>query len=72
MPLYVTVSQGPRADLAKPLLASSDQTVVVAVLDAIRRLEEHERCKEHGDVGDDPDAPTVRVVRRRGSDDLTA
>ncbi len=40
MPLYITVSCGPRADTATPILASSDQQVVNAVLRALARLEE--------------------------------
>ncbi len=40
MPLYLTVSRGPRADQATPVLASSDRAVVVAVLTAIARLDE--------------------------------
>jgi len=46
MPLYLTISRGPRADRASPVLASSDRAVLAAVLAAIARL-------------DDPPAPTV-------------
>ncbi len=40
MPLYLTISRGPRADQATPVLASSDRAVVAAVLAAIARLDE--------------------------------
>lgn len=43
MPLYLTLSRGPRADRATPVLASSDPAVIDAVLRAIRDL---------GDPGD--------------------
>ena len=61
MPLYLTLSRGPRADLATPVLASSDPRVVDAALEAIRRL---------GQAGDDEAAVTLpsegrwRVVGR--------
>ncbi|MDP9365360.1 MAG: hypothetical protein M3Q10_14235 [Chloroflexota bacterium] len=42
MPLYLTVSRGPRADMATPVLASSDPLVVNAVLEAIGRLSDAE------------------------------
>ena len=58
MPLYVTVSRGPRADLAKPVLASSDRTVVGAVLEAVRRLAESED-------GERDDAAAGRVAEVR-------
>jgi hypothetical protein len=41
MPLYVTVSGGPSADQARPILASSDRSVVAAVFAALRSLGEH-------------------------------
>ena len=37
MPLYVTVSEGPRPDRARPVLAISDQRVIVELLRAIGR-----------------------------------
>ncbi len=43
MPLYLTISRGPRADRASPILASSDRAVIDA---AIARL-------------DDTDGPTL-------------
>ena len=36
--LYITVSTGPRADCASPIVASSDPRVVRATLRAIARL----------------------------------
>ena len=50
MPLYLTLSRGPRADLAKAILASSDPRVVNAALEAIHRL---------GEPADDEDAAAV-------------
>lgn len=38
MAWYLTLSRGPRADAAVPVLASSDPSVVRAVLAAIARL----------------------------------
>jgi hypothetical protein len=46
MSLFVTVSRGPRADAAQPVLASSDRGVVEAVLDAVRRLAERDAGAE--------------------------
>ena len=40
MALYLTISRGPRADQATPILASSDRGVVATVLAAIARLDE--------------------------------
>ncbi len=40
MPLYLTISRGPRADRANPILASSDPAIIDAVLAAIARLED--------------------------------
>src|SRR5581483_11339474 len=36
--LYLTLSQGPRADRAEPILATSDPRVIDAMLNAVRRL----------------------------------
>ena len=38
MPLYVTLSEGPRADQARPILVTSQQRVVAALLREIGRL----------------------------------
>lgn len=53
MPLFLTLSRGPRADLATPVLASSDPRVVNAALEAIHRL---------GDPAEDEDATAVNAV----------
>ncbi len=37
MPLFVTVSEGPRADRARPVLAISDQRLIAELLRAIGR-----------------------------------
>ena len=67
MPLYVTLSRGPRADRARPVLASSDRSIVGAVLEAVRRLAE-------ADDGEREDAAAgraaeVRLIRTRDDDD---
>ncbi len=59
MPLYVTVSRGPRADQATPVLASSDAGVVNAALEAIRRLD------EPGEGDDAPSGKGWLLVDRR-------
>jgi hypothetical protein len=38
MPLYITVREGPAADRAEPLLATGDERVVRAVLDALAHI----------------------------------
>jgi len=53
MPLYLTLSRGPRADLATPVLASSDPRMVNAALEAIHRL---------GDPSEDEDAAAVNAA----------
>jgi hypothetical protein len=64
MPLFLTLSRGPRGDLAKAILVSSDPRVVNAALEAIHRL---------GEPADDEDAAAIssglgelgwRVIRR--------
>ena len=40
MPLYITVSEGPCADQARPVLATGDQRLVGELLKAIGRLGE--------------------------------
>lgn len=53
MPLYLTLSRGPRADTATPILASSDHSVVQAAIAAIARLGDIRDCgavaRAHGD-----------------------
>lgn len=61
MPLYLTVSRGPRADLATPVLASSDPRIVRAALDAIRGLAE--ACDEDG-AAEPPAGTGWRLVER--------
>jgi hypothetical protein len=46
MPLYITVSRGPRADAAIPVLASSDRHLVGAVLQTLARLDEWDEDDE--------------------------
>lgn len=58
MPLYLTVSRGPRADLATPVLAISHPLVVNAVLEAIGRLGGAEDA-DRGPVG-----PGLGIVTR--------
>lgn len=40
MPLYLTVSTGPRADNARPIMAISDQHLIATLLREIGRLAE--------------------------------
>ncbi len=40
MTFYLTISQGPSADEAVPVLATSERGVIQAVFDALRRLGE--------------------------------
>jgi hypothetical protein len=59
MPLYLTVSAGPRADVALPVLVVSERRVIDAMLLEIGRLAEAGE-----DVGGSP-APTVPERRQR-------
>lgn len=59
MPLYLTLSRGPRADQATPILASSDPAVIAAVLQAVGRLAEPSGT--HPDA-DDPRHAGWRVL----------
>jgi hypothetical protein len=65
MPLYLTLSRGPRADSAEPILASSDPAVIRAVLAAIGSLSDPvpRTC-----LGDEA-AEAVRLLPRRSSGD---
>ncbi len=56
MTLYLTISEGPSADQAVPVLATSDRGVIQAVFDALRRLGE---SPPHGGP-----RPPVRVGER--------
>ncbi len=40
MPMYLTVSEGPRADRARPVLAICDQAIIAELLRAIGRKSE--------------------------------
>lgn len=63
MPLYLTLSRGPRADRAEPVLASSDPAVIRAVLAAIGTLADADAVAEGaGDV-----AGLVRLRPEGGS-----
>ena len=70
MPLYVTVSRGPRADLASPVVASSDRAVVGAVLDAIQRLDGPDQHDEADGAVGEPTA--LRAVKERETDGFPA
>ncbi len=63
MPLYVTVSRGPRADAATPILASSDRRVVGAVLQTLARLDERD---DQNDA--DPSDATRRLLDEEDAD----
>jgi hypothetical protein len=62
MALYLTLSEGPRADTARPILAVSDRRIIDATLEAIRTL------------GDAPGGPALVTSEqgRRGSLQLIA
>lgn len=60
MPLYLTLSRGPRADLAQPVLASSDPSVIRGVLDLIRRM---------SDEDEGPAEPRLTPLTRRLDDE---
>ena len=56
MPLYITVSEGPRADQARPVLATGDQRLVGELLKAIGRL------GESAESADSHEAPRGRAA----------
>ncbi len=58
MPLYLTISKGPRADRARPVLALADQRLIADLLKRLGRLPDG--CE------DDPDDETVtpRAIER--------
>jgi HEAT repeat protein len=45
MPLFLTVNEGSRADVAKPILATSDPRVIRAAMRAIGRLGDEEKSR---------------------------
>ena len=59
MPLYVTVSEGPRADRARPVLAISDQHMIAELLHAIGRWGEDRAAEVEEQT---PRAPTLRAL----------
>ncbi len=62
MPLFLTLSVGPRADRTRPLLALSDRRVISAVLREIGRLGDDE--DEQGvplEMGT-PDSPALYLM----------
>jgi hypothetical protein len=79
MPLYLTLSRGPRADRAEPVLASSDPAVIRAVLAAIGTLADADRrpsrprtrpgrsgyCRKAGRAMRGPDRPALAPAARR-------
>ncbi len=63
MPLYLTVSQGTRADTARPILASNDPRLIAAVMRETSHLgdllpEEH---TSHYEDGSRPERPLTLV-----------
>ncbi len=66
MPLYLTLSRGPRADHTRPVLASSDPTVIAALLQAVGRLAEPDAL---GETGDDLGQAGWRVLRPTQGDE---
>ena len=62
MPLFVTVSEGPRADQARPVLATADQRLVGELLKAIGRM--GEAC-EVTDQAEHPPAPLRPIGAKR-------
>ena len=64
MPYYVTVSVGPRADQAEPVLALSDRRAVRAVLRAISRMAD----RDDSGVAPTPLRVVASVPKAGGSD----
>jgi len=64
MSLYITVSRGARADVATPILASSDHRVVGSVLQTLARLDEW----DEDDVADQSDVAR-RLLGEEHDDD---
>lgn len=65
MPLYLTLSRGPRADQAVPILASSDRCLIEAVLAAVSALggEEEPTPASRGSIATMPGARKLQAVR---------
>lgn len=62
MPLYLTLSEGPRADQARPILALSDRRVIDAMLREIGRLGDEPAGDEEREP---PSVGPLHVVKRR-------
>lgn len=62
MPLYITLSRGPRADQAKPVLVLSDKRAIAALLREMGKLEEEGGERDASTAGVRPTrrAPRVR------------
>lgn len=60
MAMYVTLSEGPRADMAAPILATGDQRIVHAVLAALSKI-----ARETSGAPDAPSLPTGKPVPHR-------
>jgi hypothetical protein len=58
--MYVTLSEGPRADMAAPILATGDQRIVHAVLAALSKI-----ARETSSAPDAPAPPTGNSVPHR-------
>lgn len=62
MPLFITLSEGPRADRTQPVLATGDRRIIAALLREIERLGNRDDAE-----GDDlPDAP-IHLIGRTGA-----
>jgi hypothetical protein len=59
MAMYITLSEGPRADMAVPILATGDQRIIQAVLSALTRIARETTTS--------PDAPAVGIHSRARS-----
>lgn len=69
MPLYLTLSRGPRADQATPILASSEPAVIAAVLQAVGRLAEPSGPDSDANADDPRHAGWRVLVPTEGADD---
>ena len=67
MPLYVTVSEGPRADRSAPILAVSDTRIIGALLDAIQRLADESQAAAVVRLLPSSDA-ALRPIESEGAD----
>ncbi len=63
MPLYVTVSKGPRADRASPILIVSDQRAIGVLLREVAALADREIEEPAGDAPENasPARPPTRL-----------